>query len=78
VRNIVCWKEFSLPTHNFFNDRMETCDPGSPCVLLHPGEKAPAGKRMFWFENSAHVPFIEERSAFHAVMINSVLGQSGE
>ncbi|MCK5488615.1 MAG: hypothetical protein KAI98_01430 [Gemmatimonadetes bacterium] len=36
---------------------------------------APAGKRMFWFENSAHVPFIEERSAFHSVMINTILAE---
>ncbi len=38
---------------------------------------APAGKRMFWFENSAHVPFIEERPAFHSVMIDTILAESG-
>ena len=39
--------------------------------------EAPAGKRMFWFENSAHVPFIEERPAFHSVMIETILAESG-
>ena len=39
--------------------------------------EAPAGKRMFWFENSAHVPFIEERPAFHPLMIDTVLPLSG-
>jgi len=39
--------------------------------------EAPAGKRMFWFEDSAHVPFIEERSAFHSVMIDTILAESG-
>jgi len=39
---------------------------------------APAGKRMFWFEDSAHVPFIEERSAFHSLMIGTVLGTTAD
>lgn len=39
--------------------------------------EASAGKRMFWFEESAHVPFIEERSAFHSVMIDTILAESG-
>ncbi len=38
---------------------------------------APAGKQMLWFEDSAHVPFIEERSAFHSFMIDTVLAESG-
>ena len=37
---------------------------------------APSGKRMFWFENSAHVPFIEERSAFNTVMIDTILAET--
>jgi pimeloyl-ACP methyl ester carboxylesterase len=39
--------------------------------------EAPAGKRMFWFESSAHVPFIEERSVFHSVMIETILAETG-
>jgi hypothetical protein len=35
--------------------------------------EAPAGKQMFWFENSAHVPFIEERGEFHSILIQEVL-----
>jgi hypothetical protein len=30
---------------------------------------------MFWFENSAHVPFIEERPEFSSVMIDEVLAE---
>ena len=37
---------------------------------------APQGKRMFWFENSAHVPFIEERSVFNTVMIDTILAET--
>ena len=37
---------------------------------------APPGKRMFWFENSAHVPFIEERSVFNSVMIDTILAET--
>jgi hypothetical protein len=32
---------------------------------------------MFWFENSAHVPFIEERSPFHTAMIDTILAEAG-
>ena len=39
--------------------------------------EAPAGKQMFWFENSAHVPFIEERPEFHSVMIDTIPAESG-
>ena len=38
---------------------------------------APQGKQMFWFENSAHVPFIEERPEFSSVMIDEVLAEAG-
>jgi pimeloyl-ACP methyl ester carboxylesterase len=34
---------------------------------------APAGKQLVRFENSAHVPFLEERVAFRNAMINTVL-----
>jgi pimeloyl-ACP methyl ester carboxylesterase len=37
--------------------------------------EAPRGKRMYWFENSAHVPFIEERPEFTSVMIDEVLAE---
>ena len=38
---------------------------------------APQGKQMFWFENSAHIPFIEERPEFNFVMIDEVLSEAG-
>jgi len=51
-------------------------DYKAPSVLVEEYLKAldaPRGKRMFWFENSAHVPFIEERPGFSSVMIDEVL-----
>ena len=36
---------------------------------------APQGKQMSWFENSAHIPFIEERPEFSSVMIDEVLAE---
>jgi pimeloyl-ACP methyl ester carboxylesterase len=54
-------------------------DYKTPSVLVEEylnALEAPAGKRMFWFENSAHVPIIEERSEFHSAMINTILAES--
>jgi pimeloyl-ACP methyl ester carboxylesterase len=34
---------------------------------------APGGKQIILFENSAHIPHIEERDAFHTALINVVL-----
>jgi pimeloyl-ACP methyl ester carboxylesterase len=36
------------------------------------GLDAPRGKRIVWFENSAHMPLLEEREAFHQAMIHIV------
>ena len=36
---------------------------------------APAGKKMFWFENSGHVPILEEREEFQNAIINEVLAK---
>jgi pimeloyl-ACP methyl ester carboxylesterase len=33
-------------------------------------------KNMIWFENSAHVPILEERELFHEIMLNTVLANS--
>jgi pimeloyl-ACP methyl ester carboxylesterase len=55
-------------------------DYKTPGVLAEDflnGLDAPAGKQMFWFENSAHVPFIEERSPFQAAMIDTILAEVG-
>ncbi len=61
----------------FFAGRYDYKTPGVLVEEYLNALDAPAGKRMFWFENSAHVPFIEERSAFHSVMINTILAESG-
>jgi len=37
---------------------------------------APMGKRLIWFENSAHSPNLEEPEKFADVMINKVLAES--
>ena len=38
--------------------------------------EAPEGKRMYWFENAAHMPEFEEPEHFHSIMIDSVLAQT--
>jgi len=62
----------------FLVGRYDYKTPGVLVAEYMNALEAPAGKQMFWFERSAHVPFIEEREAFHAVMINTVLAQTGE
>jgi pimeloyl-ACP methyl ester carboxylesterase len=57
----------------FLSGRYDYKTPGVLVQEYHDSLDAPAGKQMFWFENSAHVPFIEERSAFHPVMIDTIL-----
>ncbi|MCL7968340.1 MAG: alpha/beta hydrolase [marine benthic group bacterium] len=57
----------------FLSGRYDYKTPGVLVEEYHDALDAPAGKRMIWFENSAHVPFIEERSAFHSVMIDTIL-----
>ena len=37
---------------------------------------SPAGKKLIWFENSAHIPILEEREIFQDTMINTVLEES--
>lgn len=53
-------------------------DYKAPSVLVNEYFQvleAPA-KRMIWFENSAHVPIVEEREEFHKAMINIVLAET--
>ncbi len=38
--------------------------------------KAPAGKQLIWFENSAHRPYSEEQDKFLDVMVNKVLKET--
>lgn len=37
---------------------------------------APRGKKIIWFENSAHAPFLEEPDRYAEVMINTVLEET--
>jgi len=57
----------------FLSGRYDYKTPGVLVEDYLAALEAPAGKRMFWYENSAHVLFIEDRGAFHATMIHEVL-----
>ncbi len=57
----------------FLSGRYDYKTPGILVEEYLAALEDPAGKRMFWFENSAHIPFIEERPAFYDVMLNEVL-----
>ena len=61
----------------FMAGRYDYKTPGVLAEEFLNGLDAPAGQRMFWFESSAHVPFIEERSPFHMVMIDTILAEAG-
>jgi pimeloyl-ACP methyl ester carboxylesterase len=57
----------------FLSGRYDYKAPGVQVQDYLAALEAPAGKQMFWFENSAHVPFIEERGEFHSILIQEVL-----
>jgi len=61
----------------FLAGRYDYKTPGALVEEYLNALDAPAGGRMFWFENSAHVPFIEERSPFHSTMIDTILAEAG-
>lgn len=65
---------FEVPVY-FLSGRYDYKTPGVLAEEYLQALDAPAGKRMFWFERSAHVPFIEERGPFHAVMIDTILAE---
>jgi pimeloyl-ACP methyl ester carboxylesterase len=66
--------ELQVPVY-FFAGRY---DYKAPSVLVDEYFQvleAPA-KWMIWFENSAHVPIVDEREEFHKAMINIVLAET--
>ena len=67
---------FEVPVY-FLSGRYDYKTPGVLAAEYLQTLDAPSGKRMFWFERSAHVPFIEEREPFHAVMIDTILAEVG-
>ncbi len=58
----------------FLSGRYDYKTPGELAEEYLNVLDAPAGKQMFWFENSAHALFFEERQAFRGVMLDTVLG----
>ncbi|MEJ2239109.1 MAG: alpha/beta hydrolase [Gemmatimonadales bacterium] len=58
----------------FLSGRFDYKTPGALVEDYLESLDAPAGKQMIWFENSAHAVFLEEREAFHDVMLEDVLG----
>ncbi|MCL7972201.1 MAG: alpha/beta hydrolase [marine benthic group bacterium] len=61
----------------FMAGRYDYKTPGELAEEYLNGLDAPAGKQMFWFENSAHVPFIEQREPFYSAMIETILAEVG-
>jgi len=56
----------------FLAGRYDYKTPSSLVEEFYNNIQAPK-KNMFWFDNSAHIPFLEERAPFHASMINTIL-----
>lgn len=68
---------FEMPVY-FLPGRFDYKTPSQLVEEYYEGLNAPAGKKIIWFENSAHVPIIEEREVFHDAMINIVLTETHE
>ena len=64
--------DFKIPVY-FLAGRFDYKAPSQLVEEYYQSLNAPAGKNMFWFESSAHVPIIEEREVFHTTMINMIL-----
>jgi pimeloyl-ACP methyl ester carboxylesterase len=60
----------------FLSGRFDYKTPSQLVEEYYQSLNAPAGKKMIRFENSAHVPILEEREVFHDVMINTVLAET--
>ena len=56
-----------VPVH-LFQGRHDNVTPGVCAVRFYEGLNAPA-KRLVWFEDSAHFPFLEEPRRFHEEML---------
>jgi pimeloyl-ACP methyl ester carboxylesterase len=56
-----------VPVH-FFQGRHDNVTPGV-CVARFYERLAAPDKRLVWFEDSAHFPFLEEPGRFHAEML---------
>jgi pimeloyl-ACP methyl ester carboxylesterase len=61
----------------FLSGRFDYKTPGELVAEYLSVLEAPAGKQMFWFENSAHALFFEEREVFRSVMLSDVLNGPG-
>ncbi len=66
---------FEVPIY-FLVGRFDYKAPSQLVEEYHQSLNVLAGKKMIWFENSAHVPILEERDEFHNAMINIVLAET--
>ncbi len=60
----------------FLAGRFDYKTPSQLVEEYHQSLNALAGKKMFWFENSAHIPILEEKEMFHNIMINTLLADT--
>jgi pimeloyl-ACP methyl ester carboxylesterase len=64
-----------VPVH-FFQGRQDHVTPGVCVVRYYERLEAP-DKRLVWFEESAHFPFMEEPKRFHAEMLKVAKATAG-
>lgn len=59
--------QLDVPVY-FFHGRYDGQAPGGLIERYYNALKAPRGKQLVWFEDSAHLPMYEEPVKFHALM----------
>ena len=60
----------------FLAGRFDYKTPSQLVEEYHQSLNAETGSKIFWFENSAHIPILEERVVFHYIMINTLLADT--
>jgi pimeloyl-ACP methyl ester carboxylesterase len=66
---------YEIPVY-FLSGKFDYKTPSQLVEEYYQSLNTLAGKRMIWFENSAHVPILEEREVFHDTMTNIVLAET--
>ena len=74
INMITLIPNFEIPVY-FLCGKFDYKTPYQLVEEYYQNLNAPVGKELIMFENSAHVPILEERNMFHDVMINKVLSK---
>jgi pimeloyl-ACP methyl ester carboxylesterase len=60
----------------FFEGKYDMATPIAPVEEFYNGLDAEKGKKFIIFENSAHLPMVEEKEKYQDLLVNVVLKES--